>query len=48
MVFTHADIVARKEFGAALADDNITGNDGLSAGFFDAQTAASTIATVIG
>jgi hypothetical protein len=48
MVFANADIIARVPFGAALANDNIAGNDMLAAEFFDAETASRAIATIAG
>jgi len=40
MVFAHAYIVARIELCSALAQNNVSRNDSLSARFLDAKTAS--------
>jgi len=40
MILAHADIGRRIEFGAALADNDVAGNDRFTGIFFYAKTAA--------
>ncbi len=48
VVLADADIVARVPFGAALADDDIAGDDAFTAEFLDAEAAASGVTSVAG
>ena len=45
---TEADVAAGGEFGAALANEDVAGDDGLSAKLLHAETLAFTVATVAG
>src|ERR1700678_4477145 len=47
VVAAEADVAAGEEFGAALADDDIAGNDGLAAEFLYAEPLADAIAAVL-
>ena len=46
VVAAHADANARMHLGAALADDDVAGDDRLTAKFFHAEAFAAGIATV--
>ena len=46
VVTAHAYALAGVELGAALADDDVTGDDGLAAELLDAETLAAGIAPV--
>ena len=46
VILAHADIVAGVPFGAALAQDDIAGDDGFATEFFHAQAPARRIAAV--
>jgi hypothetical protein len=46
VVTAEADIAAGLEFGSTLAEDDIPGDDGLAAEFFNAKTLADAIASV--
>ena len=46
MVLPHADIGAGMVFGAALPNDDVTGNDGFTTKFFDAESPAGCVAAV--
>lgn len=48
VVLAHADIDAGMELGAALADENVAGQNGFTAIALDAQTLGMGIATVFG
>jgi len=47
MVLAHADAVARMPFGAALANDDVAGDDGLAAGLLDAEPAPGGVAAAL-
>ena len=47
MVAAHSDTEAGMHFGAALTDENVAGDDDLSAEFFHAEALAAGIATVL-
>jgi hypothetical protein len=47
VVTTATDAKARMHFGAALADDDVSGDHGLAAEFFHAEALAAGIATVL-
>ena len=47
VIAADADILPRMELGAALADDDVAGNDVLTAKTLDAQTLALTVAAVL-
>ena len=46
VVAAHADVRARAETGAALADEDVAGDDRLAAKFFHAQPLADAVAAV--
>src|SRR6516162_2833485 len=46
MVAAHADMRPRVELGAALAHDDVTGNDDLAAEFLDPEPPATAVAPV--
>src|SRR5207302_11460412 len=46
VVAAHADLVAGMELGAALAHDDVAGDDDLAAVFLDAEAPARTVAAV--
>src|SRR5690625_2995379 len=46
VIAAHADILARPPFRAALAADDVAGNDGLAAEFLDAEPPPGAIAAV--
>jgi len=46
VVTAEADIAAGLEFGSTLAENDITGDDGLAAEFFNAKTLADAVASV--
>jgi hypothetical protein len=48
MIFTNANVFPWVVFGAALADDDITGNHRLAAELFDAQSASGGVASIAG
>jgi hypothetical protein len=46
VVTAEADIAAGLEFGSTLAEDDVTGDDGLATEFFNAKTLADAVASV--
>src|SRR5690625_1168082 len=46
VIAAHADILARPPFRAALAADDVAGNDGFTAEFLDAEPPPGAVATV--
>jgi hypothetical protein len=48
VIAAHAHTIARVHGRAALTDEDVAGNDGFSAEFLHAKTAAGGIATVAG
>ena len=46
VIATETHIAAGLKFGSALAEDDISGDDGFTAEFFDTETLANTIASV--
>src|SRR5580704_10042616 len=48
VIAPHADLAAGMKLGAALADDDVAGDDDLAAEFFDAEPAAAAVAPVAG
>lgn len=48
MVFTHTDTRTGVDFGSALANDDVAGDDGFTAEFFDAETSSGGITVVLG
>jgi hypothetical protein len=46
VVTAEANIAAGLEFGSTLAEDDVTGDDGLAAEFFNAKTLADAVASV--
>lgn len=47
VITPHADVFTGVETSSALAQDDITGNDGFAAKLFDAETLAVAIASVL-
>ena len=47
VIAAETDILAGLEFRSALADDDVPGNDCLAAKFFDTQSLADAVATVL-
>jgi hypothetical protein len=46
VIATEADIATGLEFGSALAENDVSGNDGFTAEFFNAETLADAVASV--
>jgi len=46
VITAEANIAAGLEFGSALAEDDVSGDDGLTAEFFNAKTLADAVASV--
>jgi len=46
VILAHTDVAPWNPLRAALADDDVSGDDGLAAEFFHAQALAATVATV--
>jgi len=48
MVFAHTHAVAGMDFGAALSNDDVAGNDMLAAEFLHAQPSSGGVAVILG